>query len=218
MLAGLTPWARMTTLAGMLEIDEIRLALSGLQHRWEVYDAHPSQAAVAMILNQGARGLEVCFIRRAERVGDPWSGQVAFPGGRASTADADAFAVAERETWEEIGMRLTREHRVGALPMRNVEHNVKRSGLTLWPFVYYVGDAERATATARLPLEVASVFWVPIGHLFDHQHVTELEYPLGGSASTFPGIQFGEHVIWGLTLRVLASFAEVMQRQLPALA
>lgn len=208
----------MTTLAHMLKIDEIRLALSRLNHDWDVYDAHPSQAAVAMILNEGARGLEVCFIRRAERVGDPWSGQVAFPGGRASAADPDAFAVAERETWEEIGMTLKPEHRVGALPMRNVERNVKRQGLTLWPFVYYVGAEQRASATARLPLEVASVFWVPIGHLFDHQHVTELEYPMGVTASTFPGIQFGEHVIWGLTLRVLASFAEVMQRQLPALA
>lgn len=208
----------MATLETMLKIDEIRLALSRLSHDWEVYDPHPSQAAVAMILNESGRGLEVCFIRRAERVGDPWSGQVAFPGGRASAADVDAFAVAERETWEEIGVVLKREHRVGALPMRNVEHNVKRSGLTLWPFVYYVGADERAAATARLPAEVASVFWVPIGHLFDHQHVTELEYPMGVTASTFPGIQFGEHVIWGLTLRVLASFAEVMQRQLPALA
>ncbi len=208
----------MATLETMLKIDEIRLALSRLSHDWEFYDPHPSQAAVAMILNESGRGLEVCFIRRAERVGDPWSGQVAFPGGRASAADADAFAVAERETWEEIGVVLKREHRVGALPMRNVEHNIKRSGLTLWPFVYHVGADERAAATARLPAEVASVFWVPIGHLFDHQHVTELEYPMGVTASTFPGIQFGEHVIWGLTLRVLASFAEVMQRQLPALA
>ncbi len=207
----------MATLETMLKIDEIRLALSRLEHDWAAYDPHPSQAAVAMILNESGRGLEVCFIRRAERVGDPWSGQVAFPGGRASAADADAFAVAERETWEEIGVVLTPEHRVGALPMRNVEHNVKRSGLTLWPFVYHVGADERACATARLPAEVASVFWVPIGHLFDHQHVTELEYPMGVTATTFPGIQFGEHVIWGLTLRVLASFAEVMQRQLPAL-
>lgn len=202
----------------MISINEIRGALVKVEHRPEHFDAHPSQAAVAMIMNEGTQGLEVCFIRRAERVGDPWSGQVAFPGGRASATDADAFAVAERETWEEIGVVLKPEHRVGALPMRNVEHNVKRSGLTLWPFVYHVGEVERAMATARLPKEVASVFWVPLGHLFDHQHVTELEYPMGVSASTFPGIQFGEHVIWGLTLRVLASFAEVMQRQLPALA
>lgn len=48
--------------------------------------------------------------------------------------------------------------------------------------------------------------------------MTELEYPLGVTATTFPGIQFGEHVIWGLTRRVLASFAEVMQRTLPALS
>lgn len=202
----------------MIKIHEIRQALAALEYRPEHYDAHPSQAAVAMIMSDGVRGLDVCFIRRAERVGDPWSGQVAFPGGRASAADADAYAVAERETWEEIGVVLEPAHRVGALPMRNVEHNVKRSGLTLWPFVYYVGQEQRAMATARLPKEVASVFWVPIGHLFDHQHVTELEYPLGVTASTFPGIQFGEHVIWGLTLRVLASFAEVMQRELPALA
>ncbi len=208
----------MTNLSAMLKIDEIRLALSRLEHDWHVYDPHPSQAAVAMILTEGARGLEVCFIRRAERAGDPWSGQVAFPGGRASAADADAYAVAERETWEEIGVVLKYEHRVGALPMRAVEHNAKRSGLTLWPFVYYVGAQEQAMATARLPYEVASVFWVPIGHLFDVDAVTELEYPLGVTTSTFPGIQFGEHVIWGLTLRVLASFAEVMQRSLPALA
>ena len=202
----------------MIVIDEIRSALARLEHDWQVYDAHPSQAAVAMILTEGAEGLDVCFIRRAERAGDPWSGQVAFPGGRASAADADAFAVAERETWEEIGMELKREHRIGALPMRTIEHNVKRAGLTLWPFVYYVGPAEQAMATARLPQEVASVFWVPLGHLFDENAVTELEYPLGITATTFPGIQFGEHVIWGLTLRVLASFAEVMQRRLPALA
>ncbi len=201
----------------MLKIDEIRLALSRLQHDWDVYCPHPSQAAVAMILSEGTRGLEVCFIRRAEREGDPWSGQVAFPGGRASASDTDAFAVAERETWEEIGVVLRREHRVGALPMRVVERNVTRSGLTLWPCVYYVGQAEQAMATARLPHEVASVFWVPIGHLFDVNAVTELEYPLGVTASIFPGIQFGEHVIWGLTLRVLASFAEVMERSLPAL-
>lgn len=203
----------------MIHLPEIRAALARLEHDWSVYDPHPSQAAVAMILHQGeSGGLEVCFIRRAERMGDPWSGQVAFPGGRASATDPDAFAVAERETFEEVGIVLRPEHRIGALPMRAVERNVRRGGLTLWPFVYHVGAAERAQATARIPAEVASVFWVPIGHLFDEAAVTELEYPPGSGSPTWPGIQFGEHVIWGLTLRVLASFAEVMQRSLPALA
>lgn len=200
----------------MLTVGEIRGALAGVENDLRRYRPEASHAAVAMVLCDGADGLDVCFIRRAERIGDPWSGQVAFPGGRASAGDADPWAVAERETWEEIGVTLVPDHRVGALPMRAVDNNASRRGLTLWPHVYHVSAAERAQATPRLPQEVASVFWVPLGHLFDESAVTELEYPAGVTATTFPGIQFGEHVIWGLTLRVLASFAEVMQRTLPA--
>lgn len=165
-----------------------------------------------MIMADGEDELDVCFIRRAERDGDPWSGQVAFPGGRAGPADATAHATAERETFEEIGLTLHESHRVGALPVRP---NV-RSGLTLSPFIYFVDPTVRAQATVRLPHEVASVFWVPLSHLFDHGAVTELEYSLGGAPSMFPGIQFGEHVIWGLTLRVLESFAEIIEHQMPA--
>lgn len=201
----------------MLTVAEITHALRAYPRRDLPFSPDPTHAAVAMILGDGAAGLEVCFIRRAERVGDPWSGQVAFPGGRASTGDADASAVAERETWEEIGLRLEPAQRLGPLPAREVQPNTLRGGLTLSPFVYYVGDSGHPVARPRLPAEVASVFWVPIGHLFDAEHVTELAYPPGSSASLWPGIRFEQHVIWGLTLRVLASFAEVMRRELPAL-
>jgi len=44
-----------------------------------------SRAAVAAVLRDGAPGLEMLFIRRAEQEGDPWSGQMGFPGGRASS-------------------------------------------------------------------------------------------------------------------------------------
>ena len=39
-------------------------------------------AAVAVMLHDGAAegGLEALFIHRAVRVGDTWSGQIAFPG------------------------------------------------------------------------------------------------------------------------------------------
>ena len=39
------------------------------------------RAAVAIVLRQGDPGLEFLLIKRAEREGDPWSGQVALPGG-----------------------------------------------------------------------------------------------------------------------------------------
>lgn len=197
----------------MLSLEEIRRALIERDHVPAAFKPAPSHAAVAMILADGGAGLDVCFIRRAERKGDPWTGQVAFPGGRAGIHDPHALAVAERETYEEIGLRLGAHHRVGPLPIRPDV----RGGLTLSPFVYHVEAHTRAQATVRLPHEVASVFWVPLRHLFDVAAVTELEYPPGSGSSLFPGIRFEDHVIWGLTLRVLQSFAEVVQRPLPAM-
>jgi len=197
----------------MLDLDRIRHVLQTREHEPATFEAGPNHAAVAMILAGEARALEVCFIRRAEREGDPWTGQVAFPGGRAGREDPDAHAVAERETYEEIGLRLDLQHRVAPLPVRP---NV-RGSLTLSPFVYHVDGKTRSQAVARLPDEVASVFWVPLAHLFDQRAVTEIEYPSGLTGSVFPGIRFGEHVIWGLTLRVLQSFAQVLQLRLPAL-
>ena len=209
----------------MLTIDDIRTALEKRAHEPAEFRAHYTQAAVAMILAEGESSgqngrkseLEVCFIRRAERNGDPWSGQVAFPGGRAGPEDPDAHAVAERETLEEIGLTLVANHRVGPLPIRPIDRADLREAMTLSPFVYYVDQETKNTAFAKIPEEVAHVFWVPITHLFDETAVTELEYPIAETWSTFPGILFGEHVIWGLTLRVLDSFAEITQRTLPAL-
>ncbi len=193
----------------MLTIDQIRAALRAGRQRAAAFEPAPSQAAVAMILADGAADLELCFIRRAERAGDPWSGQVAFPGGRAGPGDADAPAVAERETWEEVGLQLAAEHRVGALPVRAVTR--PQAELTLSPFVYYLGGGVQHLARPRVPHEVADVFWVPLGHLRADHAATELEYPVGGVPASFPGIRFGEHVIWGLTLNVLNSFFEMLQ-------
>ena len=195
----------------MMTVNEIRSALEGRQHKPAKFKATSRQASVAMILSGRERDLEVCFIRRAERVGDPWSGQVAFPGGKADSSDSDAHSVAERETHEEVGLKLTATHRVGPLPTRQVATR----NLVLSPFIYHIDTNEKATVFAREPDEVAHVFWVPMRHLFKQSSATELEYPIGGSEMTFPGIRYEEDVIWGLTLNVLDSFAQIMQRELP---
>jgi 8-oxo-dGTP pyrophosphatase MutT (NUDIX family) len=57
------------------------------------------------------------LIRRARRRGDPWSGDMAFPGGLVGRADADTRAGVLRETREEIGLDLARHGALlGELP------------------------------------------------------------------------------------------------------
>src|SRR5512147_1099599 len=63
-------------------------------------------AAVAAVLRQGTDGVELLFIRRAKRRGDPWSGHMAWPGGKREAGDAGLVACAVRETREEVGLDL----------------------------------------------------------------------------------------------------------------
>ena len=198
----------------MFTREQIAAAVARPSHESAVvFRATPLHASVAMVLAEGADGFDLCFMRRAERAGDPWSGHVSFPGGRAEPRDASARAVAERETYEEVGMSLRPSHRVGELP---VLPHVRR-GVTVYPFVYVVDQEIRGQANARQPEEVASVFWVPLTHLFADANVTKLDYCLDGHQQQFPGVQYDEHVIWGLTLHLAHSLARRLGQSFPAL-
>ena len=207
----------------MLTIDDIRTAL---ERRPPSDSAGPRftpewrNASVAMTLAGEGEELEACFILRTVRDGDPWSGQVAFPGGRAEPGDADAAAVAERETFEEIGLRLDREQCLGALPVQPLSRVGPRGSLS--PFVYHLGPeftrgGERGWR-ATLSHEVSEAFWVPLRHLFDPGAATSIEWERPGRPETVhAGIDFEGRIIWGLTLRVLGTFADLVGKRLPAL-
>src|SRR3989442_8572178 len=97
----------------VITLAAVRRALR--DRRPETVDAPEAwPAAVALILLEGA-GLEALFIRRAERADDPWSGQIALPGGRRGPHDADLAATAIRETNEETGVDLSSAERLGVL-------------------------------------------------------------------------------------------------------
>ena len=83
-----------------LALPVIRRALAARQP--VVLAVDRPHAAVAMVLSTATDGPEVLFIVRAPHDGDPWSGNLAFPGGRVATGDADPRQTAERETFEEL--------------------------------------------------------------------------------------------------------------------
>jgi 8-oxo-dGTP pyrophosphatase MutT (NUDIX family) len=171
-------------------------------------EGHP-RAAVALVLRPAPQGAEVLLIRRAERAGDPWSGHVAFPGGRADPRDADTIATAVRETREEVGIDLASVGEwLGALPELH-----PRSGappISVSPHVFAVPAGTECTPSAA---EVQRAFWVPLATLAsphaaaEHEHVTP-----GGARIRFPAYAVDGHVVWGLTYRMLADFLELHAR------
>ena len=89
-----------------LSLKTIEYALSNHQPRRKLLRAVMRRSAVAMILREQRGDSEILMIKRAEHEGDPWSGHMAFPGGRMEPGDRHGLDVARRETEEEVGLAL----------------------------------------------------------------------------------------------------------------
>ena len=63
------------------------------------------RCAVNLLLrDDGGHDVELLMIQRAERDGDPWSGQMGFPGGRMDEVDQNIFATAMREMQASVSL------------------------------------------------------------------------------------------------------------------
>ncbi len=160
------------------------------------------QAAVSLILRLNTDQLELLVIKRAERIGDPWSGHLALPGGRASLSDPNLLATAARETWEEIGIDLAREGRfLGRLPLLDTK-NPRLPELEITPFVAVAPPV----FDIRPNHEVAATFWCPIGPLKREGASIEYKFRYGDVILTRPAYPSEGGPIWGITERILTSF------------
>ncbi len=187
-----------------MDFAQIRAALA-LRPASRVTEAVRSRAAVAIILKDGSDGLEALFIRRAEHPRDPWSGQVAFPGGRSEPGDADLAATARRETLEEIGLDLERSAELlGALDEVRAMARMRPMDLSITPFVFRLREA----VPAVLSPEVTSLHWLPLRALLDPASVSSMEYVHEATTLRFPSLDVGGLVIWGLTYRMFTGLAE----------
>ena len=192
-----------------LAIARIRDALAAAPSQ-QVEDATRPRAAVAVVLREGADGPELLLIERAKHPEDPWSGHMAFPGGRVDPGDADPQSAAERETLEEVGLSLVGAELLGRLDDIEGRQGGRKLSLVISAHVYHCADPGELV----LNHEVAAALWVPLARLHDAAYHVEYATPYGG----YPGILVGEperHVVWGLTYRFLEIFLAALGRPLP---
>lgn len=190
-----------------VELSQIRRALSP-----DTEPLRPGQdtkyAAVAAVLRAGPTGAEVLLIRRAEQERDPWSGHMAFPGGRFDPEDDHLLATARRETLEEVGLDLARSAELlGALEPLPAVARGRRVGLTIAPFVFEL----RSSAELRPNHEVVEALWAPLSALARGEGRAKVDYVLDGQRLELPAWDVEGRVVWGLTYRMLDSLLELVR-------
>ena len=157
-----------------------------------------NRSAVAVVRAPVRGEPSVLMIRRARRQGDPWSGQMSFPGGRRERADKNSLHTALRETREEVGVDLDPH----APTARRQPELITRSHrgwrpqiVTPWLFSL---DAAPDVCTGE---EAPEYVWVPT-RVFTVP-ATPLRWPVGPLRVAFPSYEYEGFVIWGLSLMII---------------
>ncbi len=162
------------------------------------------KAAVAVIFAPDPDS--VLLIRRAEREGDRWSGQIALPGGRWSPGDPDLVTTARRETLEEVGLDLS-----GA-PLAAVLDDLAPRTPVLPPILVRPFVFSLASATPLVPnAEVAAAWWMPLDTLLRTDLFRPIEFERHGTTIRGAGYHLEAGVLWGMTERILTPVIDLLR-------
>jgi 8-oxo-dGTP pyrophosphatase MutT (NUDIX family) len=161
-------------------------------------------ASVSIILSEIKNSINILFIERAERAGDPWSGDIAFPGGKGEFTDASKLITAIRETKEEIGLDLYEKDCIGKLSNLSLEssHN-----FSIFPYVFQ----KIKYGEFKLDIEeVADCFWVDLNNFLNISNYYSTIEVFKGDKYTVPYIMLNNKKVWGITYILLAELLIIL--------
>ncbi|UCG86717.1 MAG: CoA pyrophosphatase [Gemmatimonadota bacterium] len=161
------------------------------------------RAAVAVVLAPGRSGdPELLLIKRAERHGDPWSGQMALPGGRQEPGDSSLLHTVRRETHEETGIELTEDQVLGELDDLHPRTSVLPP-IVVRPFVFGLPHQP----VVQISDEVTLHLWVPLSEL--RNSAAQSSLTVRGKRLEVSSYVIGPHVIWGMTEHIIKPIIEL---------
>jgi len=154
-------------------------------------------AAVAIVLRSEEGDLKVLLVKRTTNPDDPWSGHIAFPGGRRSVKDSGIGETIIRETLEETKINLTDCRLLGTL---NPISSFVAPDMKVLPFVFACERKKKIS----LNEELSAYYWASLEEVKKSQSVTFI-----GSRKS-KTYRVGCEVIWGLTYRILEDFFSLL--------
>ncbi len=163
----------------------------------DVVEGGRDRAAVVAVLNVEDEP-EILFVVRMITGRDPWSGQVALPGGRWEEGDRDLVETARRELLEETGIRLEELRLLGAL------EEVRPSNMPSLRVIPFIAES-LGRPRVRLGSELATYFWAKLGRLKPAEKIVRKP---SGEYQVYPAYRYSAWIIWGVTARILDQIFE----------
>jgi 8-oxo-dGTP pyrophosphatase MutT (NUDIX family) len=161
-------------------------------------EGRDASAAVALLLKSVDQGLYVFFVKRVENPSDPWSGQMALPGGKRNKADRNLKQTVIRETLEETNINLLDCCRF--LGVMEQLRSTRRPEMKVLPFVILV----EYEPSIKLNEELERFVWISPRELAQHKSIVKFSF------GERPAYVVGKNVIWGLTYKILEKFVRIL--------
>jgi 8-oxo-dGTP pyrophosphatase MutT (NUDIX family) len=159
-----------------------------------------ANAAVALILKPGKNDFEILLVKRAKNPEDPWSGQMALPGGKRERGDSTLKAAVIRETFEETSIDIAKARFLGVL---NPVQSVPRRDLLILPFVVLLKKVPEIRLDNH---ELESCIWAPYEKIVASEGASS-----EGAYGNVTAFLLGAHVVWGITYTILKQFGKVVE-------
>lgn len=164
------------------------------------------KASVALIINRGLN--EFLIIRRAAHPKDPWSYQLAFPGGKIDHGEMPTDTV-YRETYEECGLKLD-DHQPETLSPKAAGRFAHKP-LWVQPFLFEIDYKPTLSIQEN---EVDAYYWVKVEEFLNPDLHLMSKTSRNHPELLFPCFKVEENFLWGFTYHVLVSFFNKVQRNI----
>jgi 8-oxo-dGTP diphosphatase len=161
-------------------------------------DEQSANAAVALLVKDKSNPSSL-FVKRAQNPKDPWSGQIALPGGKREPKDNTLKDTAIRETLEETNINLIKGQFLGVM---NVQESTPRPEIRVLPFVVLLDHDPTITLNEQ---ELEKHYWISLEELAESRTIVTLSF---GETSAYA---VDDKVIWGLTYRILEELLQILE-------